>query len=157
MRVNMARNGGVIWWNLIDGWPQMSDAIVDYYYEKKLAYGYIKRSQLPFMIMLDEPASWGNAVICCNSTMKTVAGKCTIYDLDTNEVLLEREFNAAPNKNTPIGKLPIMYSDKKMLIIKWETAEKTAFNTYLCGSPAFDLEKYKVWLKKINELEEQFM
>jgi beta-mannosidase len=154
MRCKMARNGGVIWWNLIDGWPQMSDAIVDYYYEKKLAYDFIKRSQQPFMIMLDEPASWGNSVICCNSTMKTVSGKCTIYDLDTDEILLERIFNSAPNSNANIGKLPIMYSDKKMLIIKWETGEKTSFNTYLCGSPAFDLEKYKVWLKKINELTE---
>jgi len=54
MRAKMARNGGVIWWNLIDGWPQMSDAIVDYYYEKKLAYDFIKRSQRDFIIMLDE-------------------------------------------------------------------------------------------------------
>ncbi|MGN1346590.1 MAG: glycoside hydrolase family 2 protein, partial [Eubacteriales bacterium] len=37
------RRTGIIWWNLIDGWPQISDAIVDYYYDKKLAYDYIKR------------------------------------------------------------------------------------------------------------------
>ncbi|MBO5306122.1 MAG: hypothetical protein J6B12_05110, partial [Clostridia bacterium] len=157
MRVNMARNGGVIWWNLIDGWPQMSDAIVDYYYEKKLAYDYIKRSQQPFMIMLDEPASWGNCVVCCNSTMKAVSGKCTVYDLDTDEVLMERDFTAAANRNATIGKLPIMYSEKKMLIIKWETDGKTSFNTYLCGSPAFDLGRYKVWLEKINKLSKELM
>ena len=29
----MARTG-LIWWNLIDRWPQFSDAIVDYYMEK---------------------------------------------------------------------------------------------------------------------------
>ena len=28
---------GVLWWNLIDGWPQFSDAVVDYYFKKKLA------------------------------------------------------------------------------------------------------------------------
>ena len=37
------RRTGLIWWNLIDGWPQISDAVVDYYYNKKIAYSFIKR------------------------------------------------------------------------------------------------------------------
>ncbi len=30
IRIMSPKSGGVIWWNLIDGWPQMSDAVVDY-------------------------------------------------------------------------------------------------------------------------------
>ena len=30
-RLARERAGGIIWWNLIDGWPQISDAVVDYY------------------------------------------------------------------------------------------------------------------------------
>ena len=41
-RVTKWRRTGIIWWNLIDGWPQISDAIVDWYGTKKLAYSYIK-------------------------------------------------------------------------------------------------------------------
>ena len=42
---------------------------------------------------------------------------------------------------------------KGMFVIKWETDDgKKAFNTYLYGSPAFSLEKYKEWLEKINKM-----
>ena len=153
MRLRMARNGGVIWWNLIDGWPQMSDAIVDYYYEKKLAYDFIKRSQQPFMITVDELDSWGQNVVCCNSTLSAVHGKCTVYDIDTNEELVNMDFNAAANANTVLCKIPIMYSDQRMLVIRWEVDGKTSFNTYLCGLPGFDFNQYKAWLAKINALQ----
>ena len=43
----------------MDGWPQVSDAIVDWYYTKKLAYHYIKRSQTPVCLMFDEPDESG--------------------------------------------------------------------------------------------------
>ena len=155
MRAKMARNGGVIWWNLIDGWPQMVDAIVDYYYEKKLAYDYIKRSQKPFMIMVDELNSWGQEVLCCNSTLAGVQGKYMVYDIDSGEVLAEAEFDAAANANTALFKIPVMYSEQRMLVIRWEVNGKTDFNTYLCGMPGFDFNRYKGWLEKIRSLEQQ--
>ena len=43
VRIKRPYTGGILWWNLIDGWPQMSDAVVDYFYRKKIAYDYIKR------------------------------------------------------------------------------------------------------------------
>lgn len=54
-RIGKWKRTGIIWWNLVDGWPQVSDAIVDYYYAKKLAYHYIKRCQNPVCLMFDEP------------------------------------------------------------------------------------------------------
>ncbi|HHY97696.1 MAG TPA: glycoside hydrolase family 2, partial [Firmicutes bacterium] len=35
-RLHKWRRTGIIWWNMLDGWPQFSDAIVDYYFGKKL-------------------------------------------------------------------------------------------------------------------------
>ena len=29
-RLRKWRTSGILWWNVIDGWPQFSDAIVDY-------------------------------------------------------------------------------------------------------------------------------
>ena len=78
----------------------MSDAIVDYYYEKKLAYDYIKRSQRDFIIMLDEMESWHQPVICANSTLKEVSGHVRISDMDSKEVVFEKSFLASPNANT---------------------------------------------------------
>ena len=153
MRAKMARNGGMIWWNLVDGWPQMSDAVVDYYYNKKLAYDFIKRSQRDFIIMLDEMSSWKHDIITANSTLKTVKGKVKISDLDSGKVFFEKEFTAGPNCNTKLGNLNLMYSDKGMFLIEWELENgEKYFNTYLYGSPKYDLEQYKGWLKKIKNI-----
>jgi len=152
VRAKMDYMGGVIWWNLLDGWPQLSDAVVDYYYEKKLAFDYIKRSSAPFILLIDEMAAWGQDVLCANSTLQTVSGRCTVQDLDSGSVVFEKTFTAAPNANTNLGRIPLMYSDKGMLLIRWETDSGSGFNTYLYGSPAFDLQRYKQWLQKIVQL-----
>lgn len=155
MRAQMARNGGIIWWNLVDGWPQMSDAIVDYYYSKKLAYDYIKRSQRGFIIMLDEMNNWKQSVITANSTLETVKGHIKITDIDSGKVYFEKDFTAGANCNTKLGDIPLMYSDKGMFLIQWELENgEKHFNTYLYGTPGFDLNKYKGWLEKINSLED---
>ena len=44
-RCRKGRRTGLIWWNIMDCWPQISDAVVDYYFCRKLAYFFIKRSQ----------------------------------------------------------------------------------------------------------------
>lgn len=36
---------------LVDGWPQFSDAIIDYFFEKKLAFDFVKRAQQPICIV----------------------------------------------------------------------------------------------------------
>ncbi|MBE6999460.1 MAG: glycoside hydrolase family 2 [Ruminococcaceae bacterium] len=151
MRANMSYGGGVIWWNLMDGWPQMSDAVVDYYYEKKLAYDYIKRSSKPFILLLGEMIAWGQPILTANSTQHEVKGHATITDLSTDKVVWESDFIAPANANTTLGKLDLMYSDKTMFLLEWTTDEgEKGFNTYLTGSPAYDLATYKTWFSKIE-------
>lgn len=150
-RARMERMGGMIWWNLIDGWPQFSDAVVDYYYDKKLAYDFIKRSQQPVIIMVDEMSAWGGLpVLCTNSRYKEVSGSFKITDLETDSVLMEKDFIAAPFSATNIGSLDLLYSQKGMVKIEWTLSDGTAGkNHYLYGTPAFDLNKYKEWFKKL--------
>ena len=38
----------------MDGWPQFSDAVVDYNFDVKLAYHYIRRIQRPVSVILGE-------------------------------------------------------------------------------------------------------
>ena len=79
-RMTMWRRTGIIWWNVIDGWPQISDAVVDYYFERKLAFWYIKRSQNPFCIMADEPANGEHEVYAVNERNYIVAVSYDIID-----------------------------------------------------------------------------
>ena len=148
IRVGRPKKTGIIWWNLIDGWPEMSDAVVDYYYEKKLAYNYIKRSQAPFAIIVDEMKNWNHSIYACNDTLGDISGKVRIKDCETDDVLLECDFNAAANTSTAIAKIPMFYSEQRFLIIDWEAGEHSGKNHYLCGYPAISFERYKSFLNK---------
>ena len=150
IRIKRENKSGIIWWNLIDGWPQMSDAVVDYYYEKKIAYDYIKRSQQPFTLMCSEISSWNVSVIASNDTLKLVTGKFTVKDIETGNVILEGAFNTKPNSNESLGQIPVMYSDKGVFLIEWEIDGERYFNHYMYGMPGFSLGKYKKWFEMIK-------
>lgn len=149
-RIRVARpdKTGIIWWNLLDGWPQMSDAVVDYYFEKKLAYSYIKRSQAKFSIIADEIAHWNLPIYACNDTLDTRRGRLKITDTSDGSVIYECDFCAAANTSTLIAKLPVYYSDRKILIFEWEADGERGFNHYLCANPPISLEDYRAVMEK---------
>lgn len=150
IRAGRPEKTGIIWWNLLDGWPQMSDAVVDYYFTKKLAYSYIKRSQAPFTIVAGEPEDWNIRLFACNDTLTEKIGKFTVFDALTDEILLTTEFCAKQNSTTPIGKIPVFYSHHKFLIIKWKTEDVQDFNHYMMGYPPFSLEDYKKFMEQLK-------
>lgn len=149
-RADMTNMGGVIWWNLIDGWPQMSDAVVDYYYQKKAAYDFIKRSSLPFIILMGEDC--GNEchkLICANNTLDEICGEVTVTDAKTQKTLYSGEFSSSPNQNTVISE--ITTSGQGMCFIDWKYDKNSGSNTYLYGKPPFDFEDYNRWILAFNE------
>ena len=150
IRVGRPQKTGVIWWNLLDGWPQMSDAVVDYYFTPKIAYDYIKRSQAPFAIIADEISNWGLTLFACNDTLEEKRGCLTVKDALTDEIVYKGDFTAAVNTSTPIVKLFTYYSEQKILIFEWEVDGKRGYNHYLCGYPPISLEMYKSVMKKYH-------
>ena len=143
MRVGRPDKTGIIWWNLLDGWPQMSDAVVDYYFEKKLAYSYIKRSQAPFTVAAGELNDWHLPIYACNDTMTKREGHLLVKDAFTDEVIHECDFKAEVNTSTLIARLPLYYSERRMLLLEWVENGQSGFNHYVCGYPPFSLEEYK--------------
>jgi beta-mannosidase len=95
---------------MIDCWPGFSDAIVDYYYGKKLAYEYIKCSQSNVLISLGEEDEKGNPVIMVNDLIKPVLCSYVITLFDSTGLkILEYE-----RKDIIIGgnsKVTIGYAD----------------------------------------------
>ena len=154
MRLRRPHAAGIIWWNMLDGWPQISDAVVDFYFDKKLAYYWIKQSQQPFVIMLSEIDAWGSKVIASNCTLENKKGTFKIYDADTNEVAAQGEFDLDKNCNKVISKVPLFFSDHKLLIIEWTLEDGThGTNHYVAGCPKFDFETIKnKWIPKIKSI-----
>lgn len=148
IRTDRPKKTGIIWWNLLDGWPQMSDAVVDYYYNKKIAYNYIKRSQAPFIIAAGELSNWSLPIYACNDTLEEKSCTVIIKDAETDEVLTEKSFEIGANRTEAIDFLPIYYSDHKLLIMEWDVNGEKGFNHYLCGLLPFNLERYKQLMNK---------
>ena len=150
-RVRCDRNkSGVIWWNLLDGWPQISNALVDYYFEKKLAYDYVKRAQQPFALMFDELRDWNYTLIAANDTLAEKAGTYKVLDVDDGAVLAQGAFCIGKNTSKALCKLEMTCSEQRFLIIEWTVDNCKFYNHYLCGMPAFALERYMRQLEKFN-------
>jgi len=141
---------GILWWNMLDGWPQFSDAVVDWYFGKKLAYDYITRSQAHLCLIVTEPRDWHVRLLACNDTLEERAGSFRIWDADSGETLLSGDFTAPPNDNAELGRLRMESSAQRLLLIEWESGGTRGVNHYLFGRPPFDAAKYREWLKKIQ-------
>jgi beta-mannosidase len=155
-RLNKWRSTGVIWWNVMDGWPQLSDAIVDYYFNKKLAYYYIRRVQQPVCVMVDEPQDWHCRVVVGNDSREDASGHYRVWDADSGETLLEGDYASKANENLEVGKIPAFHSGKRLFLIEWTANGKRYANHYLQGMPPFSLVQYKIWLPKIAALQNDF-
>lgn len=147
-RSSMWRRTGILWWNLMDGWPQMSDAIVDYYFEKKLAYHYLKTSQQPLLLTLREPRDWHQELVACSELRQETPLAFTVTDVESGEVMLRGEGIARPDTVTVLGRIPYSASWKRLYKIAWNGSQ----NHYLCGNPPFHLETYRSWGQKAELL-----
>lgn len=147
---------GIIWWNMLDCWPQISDAVVDYYFRKKIAWHYIKRAQLPVAAMMGDLESWEYPVWIANDTLEPKLVSLHITDADTGECVFLGKWMIAANASERIGGVPGYISDKKVYLLKWQVDGKEYGNHFLTGAPGYDPEDMKRWLKAIQGLPAPF-
>ncbi len=141
-RLSKWRRTGIIWWNLIDGWPQVSDAVVDYYYTKKLAYSYIKRSQQPVCLMFDEPENNKICLYAVNDLPenKTVSYKVT--NLHTNTEVISGTVTVNADSSECIGFTDCNGTDKIFYLIEWWINGQKYSNHYFTNIIDIDYKKY---------------
>ncbi len=142
---------GILWWNMIDCWPQFSDAVVDYYYTKKMAYYFIKQSQAPVTIAMDEPKSWNCGVHILNDTNEMQNGEYEVFNATTGKVVASGTFSAQPNQNVRVCNVRISHGDKAVYLLRVVANGVEHKNHYLFGYPAFSVEFYMEYLKTISE------
>ena len=155
-RIKKWRRTGIIWWNMIDGWPQISDAVVDYYHAKKLAYYYIRRVQKPVAILMDELVDWTHKVYLCNDSREDRMVRYRITDGDTGEVYVEGERLSPANENVIIGSIREMAGRQKLYLITWEIDGVSYGNHYISGFPSYDAKTMLGWVDKIAALPDGF-
>lgn len=140
------RRTGILWWNLIDGWPQFSDAVVDYYWQKKLAYHFIRTSQQLVCLVLGEPEGQRQQVLACNDTRQDVPLEFTVRDVVTDQIVSASQGVAAADGVTPLAEIPFAPDQQRFCLIEWQSAAGKSSNHYLAGQRPFDLGQYRRWL-----------
>jgi beta-mannosidase len=149
-RLRKWRTSGILWWNMLDGWPQFSDAVVDYYFEKKLAFEYIRRAQFPVCVVIGEPGTGKYLpVVICNDTLADVCVQYRIREAGAVADAAAGEFICPANQNWQVARLRHFASDQRFYLIEWRTGDQDFRSHYLAGTPPFDLEWYRTWLPEI--------
>jgi beta-mannosidase len=139
---------GVIWWNLADGWPQISDAVADYYLTEKLALSYIARSQRALALLVGEAVDGRHPILACNDTRRDVAGRFRLRRAGADEPVMQSAYSSPANSTVQIGSVTAPDS-QALFVLDWEDPDGAALNHYLVGVPPFDLAQYTTWLDGI--------
>ncbi|MDW7658075.1 MAG: glycoside hydrolase family 2 TIM barrel-domain containing protein [Bacillota bacterium] len=155
-RIQKGRKTGLIWWNVIDGWPQISDAVVDYYAKPKLAWHIIRRCQQDVQFMLDEYRDWKHRLIAVNDTLQAVEGVYQVTDFTTGEHVLEDRFRLEPDARAELADFVVNPSRQALYLIKWQIGDKVCHSHYVAGRYPFNLEQFRIWMTAVAALEPVF-
>ena len=148
-RMDKFRKSGIIWWNLRDGWPIISDAIVDYYNSKKLAYYYIRQVQSDVCVMIGDAREGNHPVVAVNDTREEQSGNVVVKDADTGETIFSSPFVIPANGKFVIGTISER-SKQAMWLINFSIGKDNYTNHYLSGKAPFKLEDYRRWYKELK-------
>ena len=121
-RIGKPHCTGIIWWNLLDGWPQVSDAVIDWYYCKKLAFQFIKRSQQQLCLMFDEPDGGKIRLFAVQDGGVTRSLQYKVRDLINDRIVCEGFATVTPDCSTPIDTVAATDS-LGFWLIEWSDAD----------------------------------
>ena len=144
------RRTGIIWWNILDGWPQFSDALVDYYFVRKRAFDYVRRSQTPICMVLREPKDDEQEIVVCNDTREEVELTYSIRDMESGKLAAADTVIAGADAVTVIGEIPHDASRQTIYALEWSSPVGSGWNHYLAGTPPFDLGWYRSMMSRIE-------
>lgn len=131
---------GLLWWNLIDGWPQFSDAVVDYYYRPKIAYSVITKAQQTVCLMMREPSDGKLVLAATNDSLCDESLEYKVTDTATDEILLEGKAVALANSTVDIAVTDYNEEKTVFFLIEWKIGDREYKNHYLSGKAPVSYE-----------------
>jgi beta-mannosidase len=146
-RIRKGEKTGVILWNLLDGYPQITNAVVDYYFTKKLAYYYVRRSQQPLCFMFDEPESGVITLYAVSELQADTVVSYAVTDLTEDKKVAEGQLKAAADKSVPVTE--VVCGDKQhFYLIEWTYGGQKCYNHHLSNMPNVDYKSYLAYIAR---------
>lgn len=139
LRIRKDKKRGIMIWNLAEGWPELSEAFVDYYYGLKLTYHYVKQSQQPLCMMMDETDK-GVLLGLVNDTSKAETVRYKVTDALKGTILYEGECDVEAN-----GLVNVLYDNRKERTyynIEWATDTLKGQNHFVSNIQGIALSDY---------------
>ena len=151
-RKDKGKRTGIIWWNAIDCWPQFSDAVIDYYYNWKLAAHYLKNVQQSVLLMFSEPEAWCIRLHGINDHQREIRLHYTVTDLETQQCCLTGDAILPADSSCELAALRVSLGKQQIFRIDYSYDGRKCFNHYLLAAPPVDKNLYKKWLEVFNSL-----
>ena len=133
---------GLLWWNLRDCWPQFSDAVVDWYGRRKLAFAWLARVHHAQLLLAVEEGR-RIAFVAVNDSRQSVDGHARATDAKTGGVLFDEPFRLAPGELRTLGRIDA--PDEPTLLLldsEWSNCGRR-FNHFVTGSPLFSFREFR--------------
>ncbi len=150
-RARKGRTWGMLWWNLRDGWPIISDGVVDYYFGKKRAYEYLKSVQQPQLVTyvdtpFDGEAARGvrNRLVAVNDRLYAVKGTVRAVDVVTGKVVFDGAVEI-PANGTKLLLENLKLEGRGLLRIDYTFEGVARVNRCLYGPPPYVYADYLKW------------
>ncbi len=140
---------GILWWNVRDGWPVISDAVVDYYYAPKMAYYFLRNVQHNVCVLVNDPLDGSYPLVATNDTRSEASGTVRVTDVATGKEIYKGNYTVPANDRAEITRLSER-EGQGIMLIEYTTPEGKRSNHYLYGSAPFKLTEYRKLLKKTN-------
>lgn len=136
-----ANRGGLLWWNVRDGWPQISDALVDWHGVRKPAFSAVRDAQRDVLALLLE----GGGAFAVNDLLRPVEVSATFTERATGRVLLEGRWRVPANGVLPLGRAECAGPGVVDIAFTVDGGAPE-YNYALVGEAPFDWRAFREWL-----------
>ncbi len=131
---------GILIWNLLDGWPQVSEAMVDYYFTKKPSFDFVKNAMRAVNVIIKEESRGALKIFVANASRNNAS---VSYEISCNgKAIANDRIEVLPDENKLVS---MMYTNGESNFYKidfWinghhyashyqENAESLDINTYI--------------------------
>ena len=141
-------NTGMLWWNIRDGWPLISDAIVDWYFNRKMAYYFIRNAQQDVCALINDPVDGAYPLVVVNDTREAVSGEVTVTDVKSGKEVFKGKYEIGPNGREVLSRIPERNGQGIFKITYTGRDGKPLSNHYLYGKAPFNIKDYRKLLSK---------
>lgn len=141
-------NTGMLWWNIRDGWPLISDAIVDWYNSPKMAYYFIRNAQKDVCVLINDPVEGACPLVVANDTREEASGEVKVTDVGSGKVVFKGRYAVEANGKSLIASIPEMAGQGMFKIEYTGRGGEKLENHYLYGKAPFKLKEYRSLLAK---------